>query len=96
MLISASSCRELKESIDSCRLTYCKGLFLSARWMVIEQVASKGLNVIILPDRDSAEYCASDLYSLTEGDIVFFYPTAERELKEAISNLHSGFRGLLQ
>ena len=51
----------------SSRRIYCKGLFLSARWFVLSQVARKGLHLVVLPDRESAEYCTSDLYNLVEG-----------------------------
>ena len=55
-------------------MVYCTGLFLSARWFVLSQVATKGLHLVVLPDKESAEYCCSDLYNLTEGDRVFFLP----------------------
>ncbi|MDD6828486.1 MAG: transcription-repair coupling factor [Bacteroidales bacterium] len=41
------------------------------------------MNVIVMPDRESAEYCASDLYSLTEGDIVFFLPHSGRGVERS-------------
>ena len=78
MLISRSSCEILRKKAASCKETYCRGLFLSARWFVLSQVAADEMNVIVMPDRESAEYCASDLYSLTEGDIVFFLPPSGR------------------
>ena len=39
--------------------------------------------MIVLPDRDSAEYCASDLYSLVKGDNVFFLPDSGRNLERS-------------
>ena len=39
--------------------------------------------MIVLPDRDSAEYCASDLYSLIKGDNVFFLPDSGRNLERS-------------
>ena len=78
MLISRSSCEILRKKAASGKETYCRGLFLSARWFVLSQVAADEMNVIVMPDRESAEYCASDLYSLTEGDIVFFLPHSGR------------------
>ena len=39
--------------------------------------------MIVLPDRDSAEYCASDLYSLINGDNVFFLPDSGRNLERS-------------
>ena len=83
MLISRSSCEILRKKAASCNETYCRGLFLSARWFVLSQVAADEMNVIVMPDRESAEYCASDLYSLTEGDIVFFLPHSGRGVERS-------------
>ena len=83
MLISRSSCEILRKKAASCKETYCRGLFLSARWFVLSQVAADEMNVIVMPDRESAEYCASDLYSLTEGDIVFFLPYSGRGVERS-------------
>lgn len=83
MLISRSSCEILKKKAASCKETYCRGLFLSARWFVLSQMAADEMNVIVMPDRESAEYCASDLYSLTEGDIVFFLPHSGRGVERS-------------
>ena len=54
--------------------TFCSGLFLSARWFVVSQIADKGVHVIVLPSREAAEYASADLYNLVEGDCVFFLP----------------------
>ena len=83
MLISRSSCEILIKKAASGKETYCRGLFLSARWFVLSQVAADEMNVIVMPDRESAEYCASDLYSLTEGDIVFFLPHSGRGVERS-------------
>ena len=60
--------------MESSRETFCSGLFLSARWFVVSQVAGKGTHLIVLPSREAAEYCSADLYHLVEGDCVFFLP----------------------
>ena len=83
MLISSASVKKLSGSLVSKRETYCKGLFLSARWFVVSQAASGGTNVIVLPDKDSAEYCCSDLYALTDGDIVFYLPDSGKGVERS-------------
>ena len=83
MLISSASVGKLSASLVSKRETYCKGLFLSARWFVVSEVASEGTNFIVLPDRESAEYCCSDLYTLTEGDIVFYLPDSGKGVERS-------------
>ncbi len=74
MLISKESVEKLKESVSLNKETFCQGLHHSARWFVLAEMEYSGLNFVILPDRDSAEYCASDLYNLVEGDRIFFLP----------------------
>ena len=54
--------------------TFCSGLFLSARWFVVSQIAEKGTHLLVLPTREAAEYASADLYNLVEGDCVFFLP----------------------
>ena len=83
MLISAKSVTKVAEKLEKCREVFCSGLFLSARWMVISQLDYPGFQMIVLPDRDSAEYCASDLYSLIKGDNVFFLPDSGRNLERS-------------
>ena len=74
MLISTKSIETVAQKLSSEREIFCSGLFLSARWFVVSQLDLDCMNVIVLPDRDSAEYCAADLYNLIEGDVVFFFP----------------------
>ena len=83
MLISSSSVSELKDRLESKDKVFCSGLFLSARWFVYSETVDKGLNLIILPDYDSAQYCASDLYSIIEGDRVFFFPASGRGVEKS-------------
>ena len=75
MLISEHSTAALQEAIASGQKDiYCQGLFLSARWFVLSAARGAGISLAVLPDKESAEYCAADLYNLTEGDKVFFLP----------------------
>lgn len=82
-MISSESSRTLSGKLLSEKEIHCKGLFLSARWFVVSQVAAGGTNVIVLPDRESAEYCCSDLYALTDGDIVFYLPDSGRGVERS-------------
>ena len=83
MLISSKRTRELKDRISSENEIFCSGLFLSARWFVLSQVAEKGVHFIILPNKESAEYCTSDLYNLVEGDRVFFLPPSGKGIERS-------------
>ena len=84
MLISSESCRILGDKLRSgCDRVYCRGLFLSAKWFVLSQTASNGLHLVVLPDKETAEYCTSDLYNLIEGDKVFFLPESGKNVERS-------------
>lgn len=83
MLISKEATSLLEQSISSNKDTFCSGLFMSARWMVLSQVAKSGMHVIILPDKESAEYCSGDLYSIIDGDKVFFLPGSGKNIERS-------------
>ena len=83
MLISSKSGSKLELKIAVRREVYCKGLFLSARWFVLSEAAKTGTHVILLPDRESAEYCSSDIYGLVEGDIVFYLPDSGKSIERS-------------
>ena len=83
MLISSTSVKKLAEYVENRDEVFCSGLFLSARWMVVSQLDRLGIQMIVLPDRDSAEYCAADLYHLIEGDRVYFLPDSGKNLERS-------------
>ena len=83
MLISTESIKGLILKSEKSREVFCEGLFLSARWFVVSQYDYEGVQLIIMPDKDSAEYCAADLYNLIEGDKVFFLPHSGKNLERS-------------
>lgn len=83
MLISQKSAEALAEKISLSKEVYCDGLILSAKWFVLSGVAGDGVHLIILPDKESAEYCVTDLYNLIEGDRVFFLPDSGHSLERS-------------
>ena len=83
MLISTKSVNRLAEKMESSSEMFCSGLFLSARWFVVSQLDHDGIQMIVLPDKESAEYCAADLYNLIEGDKVFFLPDSGKNLEKS-------------
>lgn len=83
-MISSESCRILGDKLSSgCDRVYCRGLFLSAKWFVLSQTAARGLHLVVLPDKETAEYCTSDLYYLIEGDKVFFLPESGKNVERS-------------
>ena len=83
MLISKKASELLRDRIQSGREVFCRGLFLSARWFVLSQVAREGMQVVVLPNKEAAEYCAADLYHLIEGDRVFFLPESGKNVERS-------------
>ena len=83
MLISSKSVTALAEKITDSSEVFCSGLFLSARWFVVSQLDHDGIQLIVLPDKDSAEYCAADLYNLISGDTVFFLPDSGKNIERS-------------
>ena len=83
MSISQIQTEILREKILSGGNAYCTGLFLSARWFVFNNAFKDGFHLIILPDKDSAEYCASDLYGLVDPDSVYFLPQSGKNMERS-------------
>ena len=83
MLISKQKTEQLRKDMAERKEVFCSGLYLSARWFVVSEAAPAGVNVVILPDKDSAEYCSSDLYALVEGDRVFFLPDSGKSVERS-------------
>ena len=83
LLINKKQTDALRRSITQAQETFCNGLFLSARWFVVSAAAYEGINLIVLPNREAAEYCAADLYHLTEGDCVFYLPDSGKSLEKS-------------
>ena len=83
MLISRNSINTLTKYLAERSEVFCSGLFLSARWFVVSQFDYEGMQLIVLPDKDSAEYCAADLYNLISGDTVFFLPDSGRNVERS-------------
>ena len=83
MNISTAETSLLKNKLKEGGKIYCSGLFLSARWFVLADASPEKVNLIVLPDRESAEYCSSDLYQIVEGDRVFFLPDSGKSVERS-------------
>ena len=83
MLISENSSALLQKKLQNGNEVFCSGLFLSARWAVLSQVALEGTHLVVLPNREQAEYCSADLYNMVEGDCVFFLPESGKTIERS-------------
>lgn len=82
-MISTKAVNILSDKIKKQKEIYCKGLFLSAKWFVFSEVVKSGFHLIILPDKETAEYCTSDLYALIEGDVISFLPETGKRVERS-------------
>lgn len=84
MLISSESSAQLRARLEQGeKECFCTGLFLSARWFVLSQIATEGFHLVILPNREAAEYCANDLYGMVDGDRVFYLPASGKGIESS-------------
>ena len=83
MLISSTSTSLLREKLSEKRDAYCSGLHLSARWFVLSQAVKTGTHIVLLPNKETAEYCSADLYNLIEGDHVFYLPSSGKGIERS-------------
>ena len=83
MLISSTSTSLLRERLSEKRDAYCSGLFLSARWFVLSQSVDSGTHIVVLPNKEAAEYCSADLYNLVEGDRIFYMPSSGKGIERS-------------
>ena len=83
MLINSKSSERLAKAMAAGKDVFCGGIFLSARWFVLSQVAKEGLHLIVLPTQEAAEYCSADLYNLVEGDRIFFLPYSGKGIERS-------------
>lgn len=84
MLISSESSAQLRARLEQGgKESFCTGLFLSARWFVLSQVATQGFHIVILPNQETAEYCANDLYGMVEGDRIFYLPASGKGIESS-------------
>ncbi len=90
MLVDEEKIRQIRKELAEGDALSCSNLSLSARWFVAGQTRFDGLNFIILPDQESAEYCTADLYHIIDGDKVFFLPHSGKNVEK--SNYQSTLR----
>ena len=83
MIIETKASDLLRNGIEKGDEVFCKSLYLSAKWFVFSQVADKCLHLIVMPDKENAEYCASDLYNLIDEEKVLFLPDTGRSVERS-------------
>lgn len=78
------SSEEIRKRLSTGRDVFCTGLHQSARWFALKDASGgKGIHLIILPTKESAEFCTADLYNLIDGDKVYFIPDTGRGIEKS-------------
>lgn len=54
-----------------------KGLYSSSKSFAISAASVEGINIVILNNRQDAEYCTSDLYRIDNEDDILFFPASK-------------------
>ncbi len=83
MLINKNTTNKLQSSLYTEKDILCSGLFLSAKWFLVSSIQHNSIQLVILPNKETAEYCAADLYNLVEGDNVFFLPDSGKNIQRS-------------
>ncbi len=83
MKIALKETEQLVGRIAENKNIFCSGLHLSARWIILSSAAPDCINLVILPDRESAEYCSADLYQWVDGDRVFYLPDSGKSVERS-------------
>ncbi len=73
----------IRLSEEGCAEIYINGLYLSSKSFLADAVISSGINIILMPDKESAEYMASDIYNIRKSDSVYLLPTSGARLEKS-------------
>lgn len=85
MFIYQHSVNLLKSMLSGDRAqVYVNGLFMSSKWFLLDEVIKDGMHIVLMPDRESAEYCASDLYNIRKSDQIYLLPPSGSRLERNI------------
>jgi transcription-repair coupling factor (superfamily II helicase) len=49
----------------------------------LSQAVDSGTHIVLLPNKEAAEYCSADLYNLIEGDRVFYLPSSGKGIERS-------------
>ena len=85
-----SSRREQKELVSflndkSCKRALLEGLYASSKaYAVGDAVLSygKGIHVVVLPNKEEAQFFTNDLYNIVGEESVFYFPTSSHQVSK--------------
>ena len=74
---SQESANKLKESLanGNIRTVHIGGLYGSSKALSMSSSFVEGVNIVVMDNREEAQFLTNDLYNLTEEENVFYFPT---------------------
>lgn len=84
MFISKEKTGEIRKFAEKgCDEIRIEGLYLSSKSFVADAVIDGGMNVVLMPDRESAENFASDIYNIRKSESVYLLPVSGAKLEKS-------------
>ena len=84
MFISSEKTAEVSRAFaQSAPEIYVNGLYLSSKIFLVDAVADSGIHVILMPDKENAEYFASDIYNIRKSESIYLLPVSGARLEKS-------------
>lgn len=87
--LSQLSVKEIIEFInkDSKEKLEIKGIYGSAKSLVYSYAVTKGINVVVMDNKEQAQFFCNDLYNLFSDESVFFFPSSSNFVNNKITTI---------
>ncbi len=87
--ISQLSVKEVVEFLNnnSKNKLEIKGIYGSAKSLVYSSAVSTGINVVVMDNKEQAQFFCNDLYSLLDSESVFFFPSSSTYVNNKITTI---------
>ena len=87
--ISQLSVKEIVEFLNnnSKNKLEIKGIYGSAKSLVYSSAVSTGINVVVMDNKEQAQFFCNDLYSLLDSESVFFFPSSSTYVNNKITTI---------
>ena len=89
LFTSQESHKELITILDKeeTRRISVNGLFGSSKSAVMADTFRKGINVVVMDNKEEAQFITNDLYNIMEEDCVFFFPCSSNITQSKINTI---------
>ncbi len=86
---SQDSVKELVEVLNNGKNNSIaiKGLYGSSKSFVLASSLPAGINIVIMDNKEEAQFFSNDLYNLIDEDCVFFFPCSSNSVSNKISTI---------